>query len=159
MNSRLIRLFRDVLDLEGPEREAFLSKHCADAGERAQIEALLKAALKTNRILPNLVLAPLELSARLAVDRFGEIVGSFRLIRALGSGGIGSVWLAERVEGFAQQAAIKWAHRTGLSAAMLTALRKSASCWPSWITLALRESLTAARMMARCGLPWNMSMV
>jgi serine/threonine protein kinase len=119
MNPKLVQLFRDALDLEGLEREAFLAQHCADAVERAQIDALLKAALETAPMLPDFMHDQLSRIDRDVVDRTGEMVGPFRLLQSIGSGGMGSVWLAERAEGFAQQVAIKWAHRSGLSSAML----------------------------------------
>ncbi len=67
--------------------------------------------------LPDLTLQPDVFTRRKAeqADRSGEQIGAFRLLKPLGSGGMGAVWLAERSSGFSQQVAIKWLH-AGLSA-------------------------------------------
>ena len=117
MDPKLIQLFRDALDLAINERSQFLDAHCADPALRAQLDALVLAAAQTDKPLPNLSLAPDAFagpSARL-IDRSGELIGAFRLLKPLGSGGMGAVWLAERVGDFNQQVAIKWLH-AGLSA-------------------------------------------
>lgn len=116
MNPKLIQLFRDALDLAVDERAQYLDAHCADLALRAQVDALLLAAEQTEVPLPDLSLAPeaFERPNLRLVDRSGEVVGSFRLLTPLGSGGMGAVWLAERTAGFNQQVAIKWLH-AGLS--------------------------------------------
>ncbi len=117
MNPQLIPLFRDALDLPIGERSAYLDVHCTDPDLRAQIDSLLLTAEATQPPLPNLAL-PHEAFVRpnsRQVDRTGEVIGAFRLLKPIGSGGMGAVWLAERVGGFQQQVAIKWLH-AGLSA-------------------------------------------
>ena len=121
MNPKLVQLFRDALDLAPAERGAFLDAECSDAGLRAQIESLLQASEQTAPELPN-ALDLLSLSAatsRELRDRTGQSVGPFRLTRLLGSGGMGAVWQAERIDGFEQTVAIKWAHAAGLSSITL----------------------------------------
>jgi tetratricopeptide (TPR) repeat protein/predicted Ser/Thr protein kinase len=114
MNPLIIQLFRDALDLERAERGAYLDAHCSDPALRAQLDALLVAAEQTAAPLTRVGLAEDVSKARTAVDRSGELIGAFRLLKSLGQGGMGAVWLAERVSGFNQQVAIKWLH-AGLS--------------------------------------------
>ena len=124
MNPQLIQLFRDALDVATGERSAFLDANCADAAMRAQIDALLAASESTGRPqleraqMPDFAAVTADMESRL-LDRSGQIVGPYRLTTLLGSGGMGAVWKAERVDGFAQTVAIKWAHAAGLSAATL----------------------------------------
>jgi eukaryotic-like serine/threonine-protein kinase len=49
-------------------------------------------------------------SARMLQDRAGQTLGAYRLLSRLGAGGMGEVWLAARMDDFAQRVAIKWAH-------------------------------------------------
>ncbi len=120
MNPQLVKLFRNALDIAPPERRAYLDLHCSDPKLRAQLDSLLLAAEQTERPLPEIELPVLAVgqgtggrNVELA-DRSGEQVGAFRLLKPIGSGGMGAVWLAERMSGFSQQVAIKWLH-AGLS--------------------------------------------
>jgi eukaryotic-like serine/threonine-protein kinase len=114
MNPLLIQLFRDALDFAPSERSAYLDAQCTDPALRRQLDALLLAAEQTEPPLPAIQLPTTTARAIDQLDRSGEIVGAFRLLKSIGQGGMGAVWLAERVSGFSQQVAIKWLH-AGLS--------------------------------------------
>ena len=100
-------VFEQALDLNGDRRGAWLSDRCAhDAELRARVEGLLAAHESPAGILerrlpaatPALVVEPLR-------DRR---IGPYRVVRELGRGGMGVVYLAERVDGeFCREVAIK----------------------------------------------------
>lgn len=119
MNSQLVNLFREALDIAPSERAAYLDAQQIASELRMQLDALLLAAEQTDVPLPKLALPQDAFTPRKAelADRSGELIGAFRLLSPLGSGGMGAVWLAERTAGFKQQVAIKWLH-AGLSASV-----------------------------------------
>jgi non-specific serine/threonine protein kinase/serine/threonine-protein kinase len=91
-------IFELVVDLDGHAREAALDARCQGRpGMRAEVEAILAADGQADR-----------LSVPDAPTQIGSTVGPFRLIEAIGAGGMGTVYRAERADGtFAQQVAVK----------------------------------------------------
>jgi len=114
---RSSQIFRDALDASDAERSAFVESACAgDSALRAEVERLLALAFADTPKLvrPNLTDVTDAANGRGMAQNVGQLVGAFSLVRPIGTGGMGAVWLAERVEGFSQQVAIKWLH-AGLS--------------------------------------------
>ncbi|MDH5824809.1 serine/threonine-protein kinase [Luteimonas sp. RD2P54] len=117
---RVDALFERALELEGTARLAFLDRETAgDPGLRAELDELLRLVDAPAPQLEPPALADGPLWRALAdgqerTDRpapgadSGRRIGAWLLLRELGRGGMGTVYLAERVGGgFEQRAALK----------------------------------------------------
>ncbi|NBB86221.1 MAG: tetratricopeptide repeat protein [Bacteroidetes bacterium] len=106
-------LFNAVLEQEPAARDAFLHTACADDPDLlAEVRSLLAADANAHPLLDSLALDAMVLPADLLPDGIlpaaGERVGPYRIVRPLGRGGMGAVFLAARADGqFEQQVALK----------------------------------------------------
>jgi eukaryotic-like serine/threonine-protein kinase len=114
-------LFSAALDLQPAQRQQFVAREtAADPGLRAAVLALLAAAdtadsflAEGGAVLPGHLIPELieELEVRQG-SLVGKRIGRYRLIREVGRGGTGTVFLAERDDGaFQQRVAIKLLRR------------------------------------------------
>jgi eukaryotic-like serine/threonine-protein kinase len=108
---RLAALFEDAGARLPAARDAWLRDACRDARDRAEIEALLAAAARgrgpVDRVMEAITPVPLP-----GVDHAMRTrVGPYELLRELGRGGMGVVYLARRADGLYQRlVALKLAH-------------------------------------------------
>ena len=116
---RIQDIFQRALDLPPDVCETYLRDACAgDAELHNEVMALLRADREPNRLLDGRAIDAIGVpDAGLAA---GSVVGSYRIIRRIGSGGMGAVYLAERADGqFEQRVALKVIKRGMDSAAVL----------------------------------------
>jgi eukaryotic-like serine/threonine-protein kinase len=102
----------DALELEREQRPAFILEKCGDSPDiRREVESLLKGEIDAE----NLFWSPAVANYASFFERdfepealVGQKIGNYRVIREIGWGGMGAVYLAERSDGkFEQQVALK----------------------------------------------------
>lgn len=106
MNERLETLFHEALSLPPDQRSAFLAQACGnDAKLQGELQQMIDDADRAEAMFGGAIgrlaatITPME----------GIRVGPYKLIRRIGEGGMGVVFLASRAEGdFEQQVAIKF---------------------------------------------------
>ncbi|MGI9182742.1 MAG: protein kinase domain-containing protein, partial [Longimicrobiaceae bacterium] len=95
---RVQELFHGALERAPAERDAYLADGCAgDAGLRAAVARMLAADADASALVgavPSALVA--EPAEDAPAERAGEQVGPYRIVRELGHGGMGTVYLAER---------------------------------------------------------------
>ena len=99
--------FQAALESSPDERAAVLDRLCRrnDALRREVVSLLEAHDASTNFLRPMAALPPDEPSAPVDV---GATVGAYRLVEPIGHGGMGTVFLAERIDGaFAHRVAVK----------------------------------------------------
>lgn len=116
-------VFQAALDIEPAQRESFLHRHCGgDSPLRAEVVKLLHDHDASGDALE----APPWIASTMIRDALadkqdekqeegalaGKRVGAYKLVRELGRGGMGAVYLAERADGqFRQTVAVKLVKR------------------------------------------------
>jgi serine/threonine protein kinase len=105
-------LYESVLELHPGQRDAFLDQECGGDEElRSEVARLLAAQERAAAWLCNPLIAPPDpflTSGELSGRMEGRRLGGYRILREIGHGGMGSVYLAERSDGvIRKQVAIK----------------------------------------------------
>jgi len=132
-----------ALDLPAAERDTFLTSICGDdTGLRREVDELLAADARQGGALDGSPPWGLHDGADggeaytdftdagagtdgAAIDESGARVGAYRLVRVIGRGGMGTVYLAERADGqFEQRVALKLVRGSFLSAGVELRFRR-----------------------------------
>jgi len=104
--NKIQSLFDKALELTASEREPFLKNECGDDVELYdEVISLLRADEKQHSIFAGSAADFISIDD---ANLDGKIFGNYRAIKQIGSGGMGSVYLAERADGhFQQKVALK----------------------------------------------------
>ena len=106
-------IFYAALEQTPAQRDAFLDQACSgDESLKREVQSLLAASGKTLSFLKDRVEAAAHtLDEDEKGEAIGRPIGPYRLLRVLGEGGMGCVYLAERADAaYRQQVAIKLLH-------------------------------------------------
>lgn len=96
--TRLDKLFHGALELPASEREAWLASECDDEEVLRQVRAMLAADAESGDPAEEAVTATLHDLASGGQGVARKSLGPWRILEELGSGGMGSVFLAERAD-------------------------------------------------------------
>lgn len=120
---RIESLFHAAIERPPDERSAFLQAACADDPTMVnEIQRLLDADDAPHSLLEGRAIDALDADSSTLTP--GAKVGSYRVIRTIGSGGMGIVYLAERADGqFEQRVALKVIKRGMDSTSILARFR------------------------------------
>jgi serine/threonine-protein kinase len=152
---RLDALLEEALSLPTEERAAWLERLGPDHPMRERLADMLsRTGDESSAFMGRPVGAGTlgEAAETLVSDKAGDEVGPYRLIEALGSGGMGAVWRAEPVEGGVQRQVALKLPRTGWTPGLAGRLQRECAI------LAKLEHPNIARLydagLTEAGRPW-----
>ena len=98
-------IFAEAIDLPAAERAAFLDRACAgDAALRARVGALLTGHDAADDFLER---SPVARATALPEEKPGDVIGRYTLLKKIGEGGCGVVYLAEQSSPVRRRVALK----------------------------------------------------
>ncbi|MEK7724128.1 MAG: serine/threonine-protein kinase, partial [Acidobacteriota bacterium] len=102
-------LFDEYLDASPAEQANFLDQNCESVEIRTELQKLISALDKTSDFIENPTFTPVK--KILDEDETDNLIGtkiySYQIEKLLGKGGMGTVYLAKRVDDFSKEVAIK----------------------------------------------------
>jgi hypothetical protein len=108
VNATAERLLELVAKIPAASRAEFLEGQCADSQVRVEVESLLPFYTDSEPWFEHSVHEIARSVRRVPELSPGDIAGAYRILSLIGIGGMGAVYLAERVDGaFQQEVAIK----------------------------------------------------
>ncbi|HQR35263.1 MAG TPA: serine/threonine-protein kinase, partial [Blastocatellia bacterium] len=110
------QVYLEAIDRNPGDRSAWLAQRCgADEALRLEVEALLNESAETAPFLetpPPLPDFPVLPKRKAADELIGQRIGTYKILREIGQGGMGAVYLAERAdEQFRKRVALKLVKR------------------------------------------------
>ena len=110
------QVYLEAIDSDPADRSAWLAQRCgADDALRLEVEALLSESAETAPFLatpPPLPDFPVLPKRKAADELIGQRIGTYKILREIGQGGMGAVYLAERAdEQFRKRVALKLVKR------------------------------------------------
>ncbi len=110
------QVYLEAIDRNPGDRFAWLAQRCgADEALRLEVEALLNESAETAPFLetpPPLPDFPVLPKRKAADELIGQRIGTYKILREIGQGGMGAVYLAERAdEQFRKRVALKLVKR------------------------------------------------
>ncbi len=102
-------IFSHVVGLDAVEQRAFLDENCnGDAGLRQEVEALLRSNNEAENFIEEPAFTVADALPADPEPTIDKVIGHYRIVREIGRGGMGTVFLAKRDDGeFQQEVAIK----------------------------------------------------
>src|SRR5215475_1919921 len=128
--ARIRTVYETAWEMDAAARETFLRRECQDDADlRKEVERMLGAREHLPEWLAGPLLGPagpvLDAMAKTAPGMEGRQLRGYELIREIGRGGMGTVYLAERADGtYRKQVAIKIVHAEKNNSEVLERFRR-----------------------------------